>query len=228
MVSRTPYPYGMLWRALAISLVAHIVLLLQPGISASSREVTKPQSLMAFLKPSSSGAPIGVAQNSQVPSPRHRAPLASVAATAVTAPKNTNRPEAAGQDDAAIGASITGRKSILKEAVGTGSELDQVSDFAEDRKSYALAVWAEAGRNKKYPEHAYLAGWSGKADILIPVGIGGIVLQPRLAQSSGYADLDKAALAMVDAAVKKTSVPENLRNRRFDVTLPIVFDLKNE
>ncbi len=100
-------------------------------------------------------------------------------------------------------------------------------EFSEGKKSYLFAIAAEARRVRKYPPRAFAAGWQGTAEIQINVAIGGVVQPPRLHRSSGYADIDEAALAFVDIAQQRTVVPESLRNRAFDVVVPVSFTINN-
>jgi TonB family protein len=101
-------------------------------------------------------------------------------------------------------------------------------DIGEEKKSYKLALVAEAGRVKNYPPRAVAAGWAGSLEIRIVVEAGGIVHEPLLQKSSGYADIDDAALNFVGIAVKRTPVPEHLRSRGFDLPLVIDFNFKGK
>jgi periplasmic protein TonB len=101
-------------------------------------------------------------------------------------------------------------------------------DFGEAKKTYLFAIAAEARRVKKYPARAFAAGWAGTAEIQIMVAAGGNAQPPQLHKSSGYADLDNAALSFVGIALKRTPVPESLRGRAFDFLLPVSFTINQE
>lgn len=96
------------------------------------------------------------------------------------------------------------------------------------RKAYLFAIAAEARRVKKYPARALTAGWAGTAEIHVSVAAGGNVQPPQLGKSSGYADIDNAALLFVGIALKRTPLPESLRGRNFDFVLPVSFTLRDE
>lgn len=117
------------------------------------------------------------------------------------------------------------------ENAGATGELvagDIESDFARAQTSYLFAIAAEAGRVKKYPPRALAAGWTGTAEISVMVATGGHVLEPQLRKSSGYADIDNAALSFVGIALKRTPVPESLHSRNFDFVLPVSFTINDE
>ena len=228
MVSATPYHYGMLWRALAISLLVHAVLLLQPGFRAGSSMEAKTPSLFARLTPNALTTPAPAPtsspalQKKYAPTPGR--PSSSTVTTATTSdvPRAEVRPE--NVSNAANNVSANTTAAAINAKVDSDSDLD----FIEDKKSYLFAIRDEARRTKKYPVRSHTAGWSGKAEILVTVAAGGVVQQPQLQKGSGYSDLDIAALVLVTAAVQRTPVPQSLRKHNFDVTIPIIFNLEDE
>jgi protein TonB len=96
---------------------------------------------------------------------------------------------------------------------------------AEGLRGYRLALAREARGYKRYPRQAEEAGWSGTAEVRVSVLEGGLAQEPRLLRSCGYAILDEAALEMLRRALPATPVPPVLRQRAFQIDLPVVFEL---
>ena len=110
---------------------------------------------------------------------------------------------------------------LVTEANASGESVDGL-------RGYRIALATQARRFKRYPAQAMASGWAGSAHIRVEVGSDG---QPRLAtlvRSSGHEALDRAALAMIDAGVLRTRLPESLRGKAFAVMLPVVFNLDDE
>lgn len=95
----------------------------------------------------------------------------------------------------------------------------------EGLRGFRLALAREATRHRRYPPAAVEAGWQGELEVQVKFAPGGLADGIRLARSSGYAELDDAALAMLEQALPVTLVPASLRERAFAVNLPIVFEL---
>lgn len=105
----------------------------------------------------------------------------------------------------------------------TGATRDNATD-AEAVRAYRLLVASKARGFKRYPADALAAGWAGTAEVRIRVAPGGRPQDINLERSSGFATLDRAALAMIEAGMVRASVPEPLLGRAFAVTLPVVFE----
>lgn len=226
MASSPYYNHGWLLRALGISLLLHVIFLLQPGFDGPSDPGGNPRSLLAMLRPKADTASVspGVVAHA-AGEPRSRAP-----SQAASVPEATSSAAIKGSQDGAKeapAATATPTTSDVGTTAAVGGQNSDV-EFAEDKKAFLLAIWAEARRLKKYPPRAFAAGWTGKVEILIPVASGGVVQPVRLHRSSGYKELDEAAMAFVSLALKRTPVPETLRNRNFDLELPFVFNIENE
>lgn len=95
---------------------------------------------------------------------------------------------------------------------------------AEGLRRFRLALAREIRRHKRYPVRAEQAGWTGTVVLRVKVGVAG-PLGVELAKSSGYGELDDAALEMLRRALPATSLPASLRERAFAVDLPVVFEL---
>ncbi|WP_220637028.1 energy transducer TonB [Georgfuchsia toluolica] len=231
MASNPHYDHGLLWRALAVSLLLHAVLLLQPGPGPmSSRSSTGP-SLLALLRPKA--LPPSTPAAAKAP-PAHAAPAAMLARevpaaaareVAVAAPPQQGMAETVA---APTGSAGTSSKAYDNSTAAAASAGDAGLDFAEAQKSYVFALAAEARRVRKYPPRALSAGWTGTAQIRVTIKAGGNAQAPQLQKSSDYVDIDNAALSFVGIALKRTPVPENLRSRNFDFILPVSFTINDE
>jgi protein TonB len=234
---------GLLWRAIAISLLLHAVLLLQPGFDTEVASPASPQSLIAMLRVR------GESQFPQAPTlpapalPEHKSkrldanklpapelvqeiPSTTPAVSMLQATKAT--PEAVSpstMESSSVNSSTHNAidASTATAAITAGAGLD----FAEGKKAYMFALAAEARRVKKYPARALTAGRTGALVIRIEVAAGGTVQAPQLQQSSGFDDIDNAALSFVGIALKRTPLPDNLRGRAFAFDLPVSFTLKD-
>lgn len=94
----------------------------------------------------------------------------------------------------------------------------------EGLRGYRIALATQARHFKRYPPQARDAGWTGTADIQIGV-TGNGATATRLAKSSGHGLLDEAAMFMMRQAAERATIPDSLRGRRFEVVLPVTFDL---
>jgi periplasmic protein TonB len=95
---------------------------------------------------------------------------------------------------------------------------------AEGLRGYRLALAREASRHKSYPQQAIDAGWQGTVELRVTIPADGRP-QQALVASSGFALLDSAAAEMLRLALATTQIPESIRGRSFSVNLPIVFEL---
>lgn len=229
MASSPHYNHGLLWRAITLSLLLHVVVLLLPGFGAASSPPLAAQVLSALLQPRVDNP------SREVPAPAshaaHQPALlreATPAAHSVTVPA-TSTPQTVAEVASAAkenqNAANDGNSNSAGTAIGSGSD---GPDFAENEKSYRFAIVAEARRVKKYPPHAFAAGWIGTAEIHVIVNAGGTVRAPQLQKSSGYSDIDNAALSFVAIALRRVPVPENLRAHDFDFVLPVSFIINDE
>jgi len=99
---------------------------------------------------------------------------------------------------------------------------------ANGLRQYRLGLAVSARRYKLYPSRARENGWSGAAEVRVAITANGVPQPPQLLRSSGQPLLDAAALEMIGNAARHTEVPASLRGLAYSVSLPVVFDLKNE
>jgi protein TonB len=86
-----------------------------------------------------------------------------------------------------------------------------------------LGAWIK--RHTRYPSSAKARGVEGRPYVAFTVDSSGRVLSARLSRSSGDADLDRAALAVLQGATVPKPPPE--LGSRLSRTAPFVFSLRN-
>jgi len=96
----------------------------------------------------------------------------------------------------------------------------------EDLKQYRLALLKQASRESTYPKEALELGIEGTAVVRLSIDAGGRIISSKVDPSSGYAVLDVAALELVRKAHPLATLPQALRGRPFDVTVPIVYRMR--
>lgn len=89
-------------------------------------------------------------------------------------------------------------------------------------RQYRLALAGEARNFRNYPETARRTGAIGIAEVRVIVS-GHAPRQTELSRSSGHAELDAAAVEMLQAAAARAPLPDSLRGQAFAVLLPVVF-----
>ncbi|WIM06646.1 MAG: energy transducer TonB [Candidatus Nitricoxidivorans perseverans] len=211
---------GDLWRALAVSLALH-GLLLWPAPSPREAAGAADRPLTATLRAADAPAiapadiPAGPrrarppATPSSIPEVVDRSGVPEVAAAplkseSAAAPAGTFAPIAA---------------AMPSVSVGTGPD-------AEGLRSYRLSLAVQARRFKqRYPAGALEAGWSGTAEVRVTVDADAAVHGVELIRHSGHGVLDEAALELLRQAAPATPVPASLRGHAFAVNLPVVFEL---
>ena len=92
-------------------------------------------------------------------------------------------------------------------------------------RQYRLNLAREARRFKRYPELARERGWEGVVVVVVNTVAGAATPLVSLSQSSGFEQLDLAALELLEMAVESAVLPESLRGRQFGLTLPVDYRL---
>lgn len=240
-----------MWRALAISLAVH-GLLLWPSAAPRPPDPAA-GTLMATLRPLQAVAP--VASIPETPKPvvaastpvfRSQSPVAApppallqaaeVRRAAVPpAPTFFDAPAAvvsppvaltAGAGERSAGVAVAPAVGVVAAARVAAPDV-AIGIDADGVRQYRLALARESRRYKRYPERALLAGIGGTAEVRVEHETGAAPVA-RLARSSGDESLDAAAVSMLRQAAPHTSLPESLRGRSFAVSLPVVFDVSAE
>lgn len=95
----------------------------------------------------------------------------------------------------------------------------------DGEREYRLNLAREARRYKRYPHG--VDGRNAEGVVVVSVFMQIVARQPetRLLQSSGDEALDRAALEMMEKAVKTAGIPLELQGRRFRITVPVEYRL---
>jgi periplasmic protein TonB len=215
--------FSLVW-AFAISIACH-VLLLWPAASAW-REAVPSVPMVASLRPLA--APVATVQPAVAPTvPRQRVkPDLAAQAVFVAEPTEARDADTSNQTMS----SATGSEPIVATptsepppAAATGLPPSAGLD-ADGLRSFRVALAREVRRYKRYPVRADEARWEGTVVLHVSVPTSGAPAV-QLAKSSGYSELDDAALEMLRRALPSTTIPASLRERAFSVELPVVFEL---
>lgn len=102
----------------------------------------------------------------------------------------------------------------------------QVSSSANALPSWKGQILAAIERNKRYPAEAELRREQGIPLVSFSVDRSGRLLTSRLARASGYAALDREALAILKRAQPFPPPPADLIGPHFDFTVPIRFSVR--
>lgn len=90
---------------------------------------------------------------------------------------------------------------------------------------YGNLLGRAIAKHKSYPRIAQQRGHQGDVLLDLKLDGNGNVLSAKIKQGSGYDSLDKQALEMVRKASPFPAPPASLRNRTFNITVPVSFKL---
>lgn len=105
-------------------------------------------------------------------------------------------------------------------------EISQI-DVDNALGEYGNALGRAIAKQKQYPKIAQMRGWQGDVMLDLKLDGNGKVLSATVSESSGHEALDKQALEMVRKASPFPAPPFALRNRTFNITVPVSFKLEN-
>ena len=97
---------------------------------------------------------------------------------------------------------------------------------ADEMAAYFADIRLEIERNKQYPVPARRRHLEGRVTITFAVNERGDVSDVGVVESSGFSNLDSAALAAVRAAAPFAPPPEGSPNLPLRLEIPIVFQLR--
>jgi periplasmic protein TonB len=100
-------------------------------------------------------------------------------------------------------------------------------DIDAARNEYGNALGRAIAKQKQYPKIAQMRGWQGDVLLDLKLDGNGKVLSASVTESSGFEALDKQALEMLRKASPFPAPPAALRNRTFNITVPVSFKLEN-
>ena len=95
-----------------------------------------------------------------------------------------------------------------------------------DRDLYGSLLTREIAKHKQYPKIAQMRGWQGAVTVELQIDNNGNLVASSINKSSGFEALDKQALEMVKKASPLPLPPEFLRNRQFNILVPVTFRLE--
>lgn len=95
-----------------------------------------------------------------------------------------------------------------------------------DRDLYGSLLTREIAKHKQYPKIAQMRGWQGTVKVELQIDNNGNLVASSINTSSGFEALDKQALEMVKKASPLPLPPESLRNRQFNILVPVTFRLE--
>jgi len=95
-----------------------------------------------------------------------------------------------------------------------------------DRDLYGSLLTREIAKHKQYPKIAQMRGWQGTVKVELQIDNNGNLVASSINKSSGFEALDKQALEMVKKASPLPLPPEFLRNRQFNILVPVTFRLE--
>ena len=93
-------------------------------------------------------------------------------------------------------------------------------------RAYLTALQRAIARHQHYPAGARRHGQTGVATLAFVIEADGHLSQIRLAQSSGHASLDQAALQALARLGRFDPIPKSIGRSRWSLRIPIRFDLK--
>ena len=228
-----------LLRALAVSLLAHAVLL--SAVFAPSRPALEPAAspLKARLvappappRAATARSPAAVSAPARTPSVAER-PAPPPAIVAAASAPSTPPASAANVLPQVKAAPLPGTApapaigtAAAPSAAAPGAERDAVS--ADQLREYRLALASAARRFKRYPALARQNGWEGTVEVALDFGALAPLPRVQLLRSSGRQALDAQALDMLSQAAAVAALPDGLKARDFRLVLAVQFSLDDD
>ena len=91
---------------------------------------------------------------------------------------------------------------------------------------YGSTLGRAIAKHKQYPKIAQMRGWQGDCLLDLKLDGSGNVLSASVKESSGHEALDNQALEMARKAAPFPAPPDVLRDRSFNITVPVSFKLE--
>lgn len=79
---------------------------------------------------------------------------------------------------------------------------------------------------QNYPRLAALRGWEGEVQLRLTIARKGNIVATQVVRSSGFEVLDQSAIQLVSGAGPLPLPPDNLKNREFQVIVPVHYRLE--
>ncbi|PZV34175.1 TonB family protein [Mesorhizobium kowhaii] len=164
---------------------------------------------------------IPLPQPKPVEASKDKRPVEAKAKKPVDKPKPRPKREKAAPPKTASVASADARPASRTAAPKSAESTSRSGDSS--KWDSRLGAWIK--RHTRYPSSAKARGVEGRPYVAFTVDSSGRVLSARLTRSSGDADLDRAALAVLQGATVPAPPPE--LGTRQSRTAPFVFSLRN-
>ncbi|QKC81157.1 energy transducer TonB [Mesorhizobium sp. NZP2077] len=159
-------------------------------------------------------------QPKPVEEPRKKKPIQAKAKKPAEKPKPKPRKEKAEPAKTVANAGAETKSAASAAAPKSASGVSGVSPAKWESR---LTAWIN--RHKRYPSAAKSRRAQGNVNVTFTVDSSGRVMLARVARSSGDADLDRAALAVLQGATVPAPPPE--LGSRVSRTAPFVFNLRD-
>lgn len=159
-------------------------------------------------------------QPKPVDEPKEKKPVQAKAKKPVEKPKPKPKKEKAEPAKTVATASAETKPAAKAAAPKSASGVSGVSPAKWESR---LTAWIN--RHKRYPSAAKSRRAQGNVNVTFTVDASGRVMSARVARSSGDADLDRAALAVLQGATVPAPPPE--LGSRVSRTAPFVFNLRD-
>ncbi|TJU93599.1 MAG: energy transducer TonB [Mesorhizobium sp.] len=152
--------------------------------------------------------------------PKEKKPVSVKAKKPVEKPKPRPRKEKAEPARTVAAASANSRPAAKAAAPKSSAGFSGISPAKWESR---LKAWIN--RHKRYPSAAKSRGSQGNTNVTFTVDGSGRVISARVVRSSGDAELDRAALAVLQGAT--VPAPPSELGSRVSRTAPFVFSLRN-
>ncbi len=93
-------------------------------------------------------------------------------------------------------------------------------------RQYGGTLGRAIAKHKQYPKIAQMRGWQGECLLDLKIDSSGNVLSASVKESSGFESLDNQALEMARKASPFPTPPDALKDRSFNITVPVSFKLE--
>lgn len=228
--------------SLGMHLLLAIVLFCWPFASAGREdqpEVVQTVKLVELPPPAPAPPPPPPPEIKRPVPPPPPQPLPRVAPRVQNRPPSTTRPSptpsaaqekpvtTGGPSVATTGEAIGGSGPVAAPAGGGQLPLgkEEVPPAALDWGPYHRAVWQRIEARKAYPLLARKRHWEGKVTVDFVIGPDGRLLESRIGASSGYDELDRAALEAVRRAEPFPAPPAMPGDGRMKMEISVNFQL---